>query len=240
MSSSNPYAFTNELPVAQAPAAVRATFLTKVYGLVLAGVLTFAASLWAAGSIPAVQDLTHSLWSTISGSRFGWLIYMAIMMGGFFVVHAVAQVRVLNLVAFFAWSFLLALLTAPIVLFAAQAAPSTLNLAAGITATIFTGLTAIVLMTGKDFSFLGAFLRLLFWGLLVFALFGWLFGFGSPVLFSSLGALLFAGYILYDTSEVMHRYPERMVVSAAVVLFTDLVYLFKHVLILLLSLRGND
>lgn len=236
----NPYAFTDRLPAAQSPAAIRSAFLTKVYGLVLAGVLVFAATLWAAGSVPAVQELATGLWSRVIGTRFGWLVYMAIMMGGFFVVHAVARVRVLNLVAYFGWSFLLGLLIAPIVLWAAANQAATLNMAAAITATVFTGLTAIVLLTGKDFSFLGSFLALLFWGLLVFAVAGWLFGFGSPLVFSCLGALLFSGYILYDTSNILHRYPPDMAVSAAVTLFTDVVYLFKQILVLLLSLRGND
>lgn len=235
MTTSNPYAFTDRLPAAQAPAAERAAFLTRVYGLVLAGVLTFAATLWAAGTVPAVRDMTASLWGAITGNRFGWLLYMGIMMGGFWLVHAVSQKSPLNLIAYFGWTFLLGLLTAPIVLFAASAAPATLNMAAAITAAIFTGLTAIVLVTGKDFSFLRGVLSLLFWGLLVFALASWIWGFQASVLWSSLAALLFAGYILYDTSEILHRYPTTMAVTAAVVLFTDVVYLFKQILHILLS-----
>lgn len=235
----NPYAFAGDLPAAQAPAAVRGAFLTRVYGLVLAGVLAFAATLWAAGNVAPVRELTTGLWTQVLGNRFGWLVYMAITLGGFWAVHAVARVKPLNVIAYFAWSFLLGLLAAPVVLWAAANDPGTLNIAAAITATTFTGLTAIVLVTGKDFSFLRGLLALLFWGLLVFALAGWIFGFGSPVLFSSLGAVLFAGYILYDTSNILHRYPADMAVAAAIVLFTDVVYLFKQVLVLLLSLRRD-
>jgi len=234
----NPYAFSG-VAVADSPAAVRATFLKKVYGLVLAGVLTFAATLWAAGNVGPVRDLMTGLWSGVLGNRYGWLLYMAITMAGFVAVRAVARVSPLNLLAYFGWAFLLGLLTAPIVLWAASRDPGTLNTAAAVTAGMFTGLTAIVLVTGKDFSFLRGFLALLFWGLLIFALMGWWFGFGSPVLFSSLGALLFSGYILYDTSNVLHRYPEDMAVAAAVELFTDIVYLFKQVLVLLMSLRRD-
>ncbi len=235
--SQNPYAFAGQVPAAEALPAERAAFLRKVYSLVLAGVLTFAASLWGAANVPFIADMADSLWRTIGGSRFGWLIYLAIMMGGFYVVQSVARTSPLNLIAYFAWSFLLALLMAPLVLHAAHTAPATLNLAALLTALIFSGLTAFVLMTGKDFSFLRGVLFLAFWGLLVLGLCGWIFGFGTPLLFSGLLVLLFAGYILYDTSEVLHRYPTTMAVSAAVVLFTDVVYLFKHILILLMSRR---
>ena len=49
----------------------------------------------------------------------------------------------------------------PLVLYAAHAAPATLNQASAVTAATFTGLTAFVLMTGKDFSFLRG---ILYWG----------------------------------------------------------------------------
>jgi FtsH-binding integral membrane protein len=236
----NPYAFAAELPAAEAAASERATFLRKVYSLILAGVLVFAGSLWAAGSVPAVNSLSGSMWQLIAGGRFGWLIYMAIMMGGFWLVHAVSRTFPINLIAYFAWSFLLAMLAAPLVLYAAHAAPATLNTASAVTAATFTGLTAFVLLTGKDFSFLRGILFLAFWGILVLSLCGMLFGFGSSLLFSGLGTLFFAGYILYDTSEVLHRFPTTRPVSAAVELFTDVVMLFQNVLILLLSLRNSD
>ena len=237
--TANPYAFAGRVPVAESPAAVRSAFLTKVYGLLLAGVLAFAATLWAAGNVAPVRDMMTGLWSSVLGNRFGWLVYLGITMGGFWIVHAVARTSPINIIAYFGWAFLLGLLTAPIVLWAASNEPATLNTAAAVTAGVFTGLTAIVLITGKDFSFLRGFLMLLFWGLLVMAIAGWIWGFGSPVLWSSLGAVLFAGYILYDTSEIVHRYPADMAVAAAVTLFTDVVYLFKQILMLLLSLRRD-
>lgn len=230
----NPYAYTGQVPAFESPAAARAAFLTRVYGLVLAGVLLFAATLWATANVPAVQEMMLGLWGTIRGVRFGWLLYMGILLGGFILVRALAEKKVINLVAYFGWAFLLGLLIAPPVLAVASTEPATLNAAAAITAGVFTGLSAIVLITGKDFSFLRGVLGLLFVGLLVFALAGWIWGFGSPVLFSSLGALLMAGYILYDTSNILHRYPTTMAVAAAVELFTDVVYLFKYVLMLLM------
>lgn len=236
----NPYAFGGAIPVDQAPADERATFLRKVYSLLLAGILAFAGTLWAAANVQPVQDMAIGLWRTIAGAGgFGWILYMAIMMGGFFVVHAVATVKPLNLIAYFGWSFLLALLAAPLVLGVAAAQPTVLTQASTVTALVFTGLTAYVFMTGKDFSFLRGILGLGMILLIVMGLCSWIWGFGSPLLFSGLGIALFSGYILYDTSNIMHRYPSNMAVSAAVVLFTDVVFLFKNILILLMSL-SND
>ncbi len=224
----------DRLAASNSPATVRAAFLRKVYSLVLAGVLTFAATLWAAGSVAPIRELATGLWNTILGSRGGWLLYSVITMGGFWLVHAVSRRSPLNLIAYFAWTVLLGLLTAPIVLYVAHRDPGTLNAAAAITALIFTGLTAIVLLTGKDFSFLRGALMLLFWGLMIYAVASLIWGFHGTTLYSSLVALLFAGYILYDTSNILHRYPTDMAVSAAVELFTDVAYLFRQILLLLL------
>src|SRR5262249_22249117 len=141
--TTNPYAFTDRVPASASPVAARATFLQRVYGLVLAGVLTFAATMWAAGNVPAVTSLMDGLWRSIAGSRMGWLLFTAILMGGFWVVHAVARTSPLNLIAYFGWTFLLGLLTAPMVLWMAARDPATLNAAAAITALVFSGLTAI-------------------------------------------------------------------------------------------------
>ena len=235
--SHNPYAFA--VPAAQAEPDVRAAFLKKVYSLVLGGVLAFAATLWAAGNIPSVSELCVSLWQLTRGHSLGWLVYMAITMGGFWVVHSLARTSPLNLIAYFTWTFVLGLLVAPPVLVTAANAPQTLTMAAMLTAITFTGITAYVITTKKDFSFLGGILSMGFWLLLGLALCGWLFGFHAPLLFSGLGVALFAGYIVYDTSNVVRNYPADMAVSAAVTLFTDLVYLFLHVLSLLNRLRDE-
>ena len=49
-----------------------------------------------------------------------------------------------------------------------------------------------------------------------------------------------AGYVAYNTSQILHRMPANMAMSAAIVLFTDVVLLFKHILILLMRLSNRD
>ena len=49
-----------------------------------------------------------------------------------------------------------------------------------------------------------------------FELAGWLFGFHLGLWFSVLGVLLFSGYVLYDTSRILHHYPTDAHVPAAI------------------------
>lgn len=111
-----------------------------------------------------------------------------------------------------------------------------------LTAAVFVSLTTYVLVTKKDFSFLGAglfagLIIMLFWGMInmFFPL-----GAGGRMIFSLLGALLFAGYILYDTSQIMlHLGPDDYVV-AAVDLYLDVINLFLYLLQFLQSIQGSN
>ena len=51
--------------------------------------------------------------------------------------------------------------------------------------------------------------------------------------FSAAGVLLFSGFILYDTSNILRRYSTDDYVSATVSLFLDIFNLFIHLLSLL-------
>ena len=121
-------------------------------------------------------------------------------------------------------------------LFIAQAfAPGAIQSAALVTMLAFTALTAIVWVTKKDFSFLSAFLK---WGgvvALALIVGGSLFGFQLGTYFS-VGMVGFAGAaILWDTSKILHHYPEDRYVSAALELFASVALMFWYVLRLFIS-----
>jgi FtsH-binding integral membrane protein len=234
MEDQNPYRSLEAPPAAFAAVSERAAFLKKVYGILFLGVLGFAATLWAAGNVAPVTAVAVRVGETIYGSRWGWLIYMGIFIGGSMAVHAVAERRPLNAIAFAAWVVVLGLLIAPLVLWISAArGPEIVSQASGITALVFGGLTLFVFWTGKDFSWLRGILWLLGTSLLVVALIGWIGGFSIGLWFSWAIVVLMAGYILYDTSQVLHRLPTTMAMSGAIMLFTDVVLMFKHVLVLL-------
>ena len=90
-------------------------------------------------------------------------------------------------------------------------------------------------MTRKDFSFLGSFLR--FAGILALVLIacGVIFGFQLGTFFSVAMIGLAGAAILYDTSNVLHHYPEDRYVSAALSLFASVALMFWYVLRLFMS-----
>ena len=238
MEENNPYR-SLEAPVAAfAAASERAAFLKKVYGILFLGVLGFAVTLWAAANVPLVNGWAMSMAELIYGNRYGWLIYMGIFIGGSMAVHSVAEVRPLGAFAFAGWVVLMALLIAPIVLWINEAqGTAIINQASALTAIVFGGLTVFVLYTGKDFSWLRGILFMAFIGVAVTSLLGMLMGFSLRLWFSALIVMLMAGYILYDTSVILHRLPTSMPMTGAILLFTDVVLLFKHILMLLSSNR---
>ena len=78
--------------------------------------------------------------------------------------------------------------------------------ALALTGSVFVGLSAYVHVTKKDFSFLGAGLSACLWILIIWSLLGSFMGFGEGgrMVFALVGALVFVGYILYDTSMMLH------------------------------------
>ena len=137
-----------------------------------------------------------------------------------------------------AWVLLLGLLIAPLVLWIGAAkGPEIISQASGLTALVFGGLTVYVLWSGKDFSFLRGALTIGFWSILAVSLVGALTGFSMGLWVSYAIVLLFAGHILYDTSTILHRLPGNMAMTGAILLFTDVVLLFKHILLILARSR---
>lgn len=105
---------------------------------------------------------------------------------------------------------------------------STVLTAAVITTVVTLALTAYVHKTGKDFSRMGGFL---FAGLIVVLLasIAALFVPAMQAAVSAAGALLFAGFILFDTSRLV-RGEEDNYVMAAVSMYLNVLNLFLSVL----------
>lgn len=107
--------------------------------------------------------------------------------------------------------------------------------ALGTTALIFFALSAYVLTTRKDFSFMGGFLFVGLIAVLVCALgmvIAGFFGIYMPlasVVLSGVVALLFSGFILYDTSRIIHG-GETNYLMATTALYLDILNLFTSLL----------
>jgi hypothetical protein len=130
-----------------------------------------------------------------------------------------------------------AIIFVPLLFIADHKAPGTITSAATVTFLAFAALTAIVFLTGKDFSFLRG---ILMWaGIVALCLIcaGVLFGFQLGTFFSVAMVAVAGGAILYDTSNILHHYPEDRYVAAALELFASVALMLWYVLRLFLGRR---
>jgi hypothetical protein len=121
-------------------------------------------------------------------------------------------------------------------------APEVIPQAGVLTLCLFAGLTSVVFLTRKDFSFLGPILMIgsfLALGFIICMFFVPSVGSGWTLWFALAMVVLAAGAILYDTSNIMLHYRTDQHVAAALSLFASVAMLFYYVLIVLMGSRRN-
>lgn len=222
----------------------RLDFIRKVYLTMFSGLVVFAATMagmviGAAAQIPVLSE------AAALAIQIPPIVSFIVLIASSFLVHSLAMVRVVNLVAMYFFAALWGFITFPLVLFAiAVAGVEVVFQALGLTTLVFGGLTGYVFITRKDFSFMGGFLFVGLMMLIGAALIAMIAGMmGYQLSFVSTGlaivsTLLFMGYVLYDTSNVLNHYSTDMVVPAALALMVDFIILFRNILYLLLASRN--
>jgi FtsH-binding integral membrane protein len=118
--------------------------------------------------------------------------------------------------------------------------PNTIATAGLLTVLVFSGLTAIVFFTGADFSFLRTGLMAAALIAMVVIVASALFGFNLGIIFIGALLLLASGYILYDTSNVLHHYRIGQHVAASLALFASVALMFWYMVQLVMSLSSHD
>ena len=220
-------------PVAALGDDARAAFLVRTYTHLLGAILLFAAIevfLFTSGLAEQIA---------IAFSGVSWLL----ILGGFIIVSYFASSvaarsasRPAQYAALGGFVLAEALIFVPLLYVAEyQVGGGVIGSAAWVTLLGFSVLTAIVFFTGKDFSFLGGLVK---WGLglaLVAIVASVLFGANLGTWFSVAMIGLAGAAILYDTSKVLHHYPEDRYVSAALELFASVALMFWYVLRLFMS-----
>ena len=219
-------------PVSELSAETRSNFIWRAYGHVAAAILLFAGIetyLFDSGlAFPMAQTMLGFSWLLILGAFMivGWLATH--------VAHTV-QSKPLQYVALVGFVVAEAIIFLPLLAIAISQAPGMVESAVGVTLLGTAGLTAVALITRKDFSFLRG---LLMWGgilALVAIAGGVLFGFALGTWFS-VAMIGFAGAaVLYDTSNVLHHYAEDRYVAASLELFASIALMFWYVLRLFMS-----
>ena len=245
MSNFDPYQSPMmESSVAHATSEERAQFISRTYAHLAGAVLLFVL-IEALAFMFTTDDQRRQVVQTMMGSRWTWLM----VLGGFIFVSWIADSWARSSTSLGTQYFGLglyvvaeAIIFLPLLFLASLFAPEAISSAAIITGVVFGGLTAFVFATRSDLAGWGKYLGLfglVAFGYIIVAMFlPQTLGLGS--LFSGMMILLAAGYILYDTSNVLHHYNTNQHVAAALALFASVALLFWYILQLVLSFSSGD
>jgi FtsH-binding integral membrane protein len=221
-------------PVRDASIDARARFITRTYNHLFGAIAAFAAIEFALFKSGVAEPLAKAMLGT------NWLLVLgAFMLVGWLathVAHRAASVGAQYL-ALGGYVVAEAIIFVPLLYIAEVYAPGAIPSAGLVTMLGFAGLTAIAFTTRKDFSFLGGLLRWAFVVALLAIVGGVVFGFELGTWFSVAMVGLAGASILYDTSNVIHHYPENRYVGAALELFASVALMFWYVLRIFLSRR---
>ena len=224
---------TYTTPVGALDTDTRADFILRTYMHLVGAMLAFVAieyALFASGLAEKIAAPLANNWLLVLGGFVlaSWLASRAahtartraaqyLALGGFVVVEAIIFVPLL---------FAAMIQTGDLTL---------INNAAWVTILGLAGLTGVAFWTRKDFSFLGGMLKWAFILAMVGIVSALLFGFELGTWFSLAMIGLAGAAILYDTSNILHHYPEDRYVAASLQLFASVALMFWYVLRLFMS-----
>ncbi|RZS92012.1 Bax inhibitor-1/YccA family protein [Aquimarina brevivitae] len=229
------------LPVSTLAEEKRVAFYKKTYTHLAMAVLAFIIVEWLFFQLEPVMKLALSM-----TQGWTWLL----MLGGFMLVTNYAERMAIKshdrnkqylalLLYVVAEAFIFIPLIFIAMVIAEQGGADLLSQAAILTLSLFTGLSAIALLTKKDFSFLRSILTIGFFIAMGLIVAGTLFGFNLGLWFSVGMVVLASGSILYQTSNMVHKYSEDQYVAASLGLFASLMLLFWYILSILSRLSGD-
>ncbi len=220
-------------PVINAPDDERAAFLVRVYqhlALAVAAFVVFETLLFMSGIAEAMYDFF---------ARSGGIAWL-ILLGGFAIANWFTSNSVRKLdnpgaqyMGLFGTALAEAVIFAPFLYYVFKVNPdggSDVWAAAVVTGLMFAALTVVAFVTRRDLSFLRP---IVMWGfvaaiglIIVSAIFGMQLG----LIFSVAMVALAGAAILYQTQEIVRRYPAWAHVGAAVALFGSLMTMFWYIL----------
>ncbi|GFP85805.1 bi1-like protein [Phtheirospermum japonicum] len=213
---------------------MRWAFIRKVYSILcMQFLLTFGISM--------AMFLIHPV-RVFMATANGFFVMIAIMIVTFILcmmMHCFSQRH--------PWNYILLLLFTLAMSFMVGAATTqrkgdTVLLAAGLTLVVTVGLTLFTFIAAKrgcDFNFMGPFLFCSLLLLIAFGIIRIIFPMGrlGEQVIGCIGALIFSGFIIYDTDNVIKRFNYDQYIDATACLFLDIINLFMY---LLAILDGRD
>jgi len=227
--------FENKTLLIESTDEVRVAFYKKTYAHVAGGVLLFVLFEYL---LLQSDTIVEFMLSMTDGWR--WLV----MLGGFMLITSYAESTVLKTadkniqyMAYALYVFAQALIFVPLLAIAMYYTESVdlIQQAAIVTLALFVGISSIVFITKKDFSFIKTGLTIGFFIAMGLIVAGTLFGFNLGLWFSVGMCLLAGGSILYQTTNLVNKYGTEDYIPASLGLFASLMLLFWYVLQIFMS-----
>lgn len=229
----------------------RVRFIRLTYLHLLGAIVVFAGLLYLLFTNQTlITKVSAPLVQFAFGGRWNWAIVLAVFMGvswvaDYWASHSTS--RGMQYVGLGIYVVAEALLFVPLLALVVAATaniiargggdPHILRDAAITTLAIFGALTASVVISKKDFSWLRSGLVMAGTAATVLVFLSIGFGFNLGIVFSVAMVVLAAGYILYQTSQVLAHYDPRQHVAAALALFSSVALMFWYVIRIFLRMR---
>lgn len=235
--------YANDMFAIQAAETERAAFLRRTYLHLFGAILAFMGLEAAIFSFVDVPQLAGMMFG--NGAMGMIIIFVGFMIASWVArswAHSTASPG-LQYLGLALYTVAEAIFFVPILWIASRmdaAGASVIPTAGMITLLTFAGLTTIVLVSGANFSFLRIFLMVGSWAALITMIASMFMGFSLGLFFCGAMVILACGFILYDTSNVLHHYRTDQHVGAALELFASIAILFYYVLRIVMALQSRD
>jgi FtsH-binding integral membrane protein len=217
---------------AEAAPADRASFIRKTYTLLAVAILAFIAVegfLFVSGIASVIATVIFS------GGMIGWLVVLGLFMGVSFLANRWATSETSSTTQYFGLGIFIiaeAIIFVPLIMVATYYSgdASVLMKAGVVTLGLFLGITLTVFITRTDFSWLGPILAIGGFAALGFIVASAIFGFTLGNVFAFIMVAFAGTAILYETSNVLHRFNTKQHVAASLTLFASIALLFWYIL----------
>ncbi|KAL8170301.1 hypothetical protein V2J09_022105, partial [Rumex salicifolius] len=215
-------------PTMLEPPELRWGFIRKIYSIITIQLLATIA-------VSAVVVTVHPITNFLTSTTAGLFVYILILITPFIVLWPLYYYHQRHPVNYLLLGIFTIALAFSVGLTCAFTSGKIILESAILTAAVVISLTLYTFWAarrGHDFSFLGPFL---FGALIVLIIFGFIqvfFPLGklSVMIYGCLASIIFCGYIVYDTDNVIKRYSYDEYIWAAVALYLDIINLFLSLL----------
>lgn len=218
------------LTAANATPQERAAFIRQTYSH-LAGEIALFIVLEA---IFLSTGLAQTFYYAVTGLRWSLIVVLPLILFALIITRDAAQIASSKITRYLGIGFYVAIVAAisnlGLYMLEMRGAGGFILEAAIVTIGLFLGFTAVAFLTRKDFSFLAPVLAIATFLTLGLFISGMIFGFTLRSFFALLFVALAGGWILSNTSAILHRYRTDEYIGASISLFSTIITIFWFIL----------